>query len=459
MSIADECPSDAAGAVRPAVRLIFPPWAVAIIAAVIVLPWLAIGFLLAPGSKVLRNSKYSEARGSGDQAAASPGAAAAMPGMASVSDAAPTEPPQVWVAGKKGPWGQIESMLFAIDVPDESVAVVTPPANEPPIRWNFPGYSKEKVLATLRAAGMPEDEVKRLDGSGKWSSDAGLTAVEPGDKLILDLTAEVRAKLYSSLVAFPQNAGQIDPVYFRSGDVDWRLQDSGLAPASIALLKRLLYPQGKDALLFADLQPALRSLPSDAEQRRFMKVIARKRAVMARLRVGPETDVEELAQYWGLGGRRKDIAPFLDGLHRVEKGCTISLVQLLPSFARDRLYRYPAAADDKGIPQDCFWSAFNFFNESLDNNAEDTHSLAGLNKGYYRLSAPTQLGDMLILTTHDGVPVHAAVFLADDIYFTKNGVSSNQPWILTRLADVLEYYNVQHPGSTLNTYYFRRKGI
>ncbi len=66
---------------------------------------------------------------------------------------------------------------------------------------------------------------------------------------------------------------------------------------------------------------------------------------------------------------------------------------------------------------------------------------------------------MLILTTHDGVPVHAAVFLADDIYFTKNGVSSNQPWILTRLADVLEYYNVQHPGSTLNTYYFRRKGI
>ncbi len=150
MSIADECPSDAAGAVRPAVRLIFPPWAVAIIAAVIVLPWLAIGFLLAPGSKVLRNSKYSEARGSGDQAAASPGAAATIPGTVSVSDAAPTEPPQVWVAGKKGPWGQIESMLFAIDVPDESVAVVTPPANEPPIRWNFPGYSKEKVLATLR---------------------------------------------------------------------------------------------------------------------------------------------------------------------------------------------------------------------------------------------------------------------------------------------------------------------
>jgi hypothetical protein len=221
----------------------------------------------------------------------------------------------------------------------------------------------------------------------------------------------------------------------------------------------LLFPQGDDALLFADLQPALRSLPSDAEQRRFMKAIARKRAVMARLRVGPETDVEELAQYWGLGGRHKDLAPFLDGLHRVKKGCAVSVFHLLPHFARDRLYQYPAAADDKGVPQDCFWSAFNFFNESPDNNAEDTHSLAGLNKGYYRLSAPTQLGDILILTTHDGVPVHAAVFLADDIYFTKNGVSSNQPWILTRLADVLENYNIQHPGSGLDMYYFRRKGI
>ena len=52
-------------------------------------------------------------------------------------------------------------MLFAIDVPDEFVFV--PPADQPPVRWSFPGYSKEKVLATLRSAGVPEDEVGRLD--------------------------------------------------------------------------------------------------------------------------------------------------------------------------------------------------------------------------------------------------------------------------------------------------------
>ena len=84
----------------------------------------------------------------------------------------PTRRPKSGSPGKKGPWGQIESMLFAIDVPDEFVFV--PPADQPPVRWCFPGYSKEKVLATLRSVGVPEDEVKKLDGSAKWTSDDGI---------------------------------------------------------------------------------------------------------------------------------------------------------------------------------------------------------------------------------------------------------------------------------------------
>jgi hypothetical protein len=70
------------------------------------------------------------------------------------------------------------------------------------------------------------------------------------------------------------------------------------------------------------------------------------------------------------------------------------------------------------------------------------------------------LGDLLILTSQDGSPVHAASFLADDIYFTKNGVSLGQPWILMRLSDLLETYNVQHPGGeALVVHYFRRNGF
>ena len=427
---------------------------VLIFAVVIGMPWLVIASVLA--SRHRSSLPASQIAASGNSKSGSSAAAAAS--GTNELDAGFAEPPQEWVSGKMGPWGQIESMLFAIDVPEEFISRVAPPTSEPPVRWSFPAYSREKVLAALRAAGMTEVEVRQLDISGKWSGDAGVISVEPGDRLILSLTPEVRSKLYTMLVAFPQNAQQIDPIVFRPGKIDWRLQGSGLASESITLLKRLLYPQGEDALLFADLQPALRSLPGAAEQRRFLGAVARKRAVMVRLRLGPDTDVDELSRYWGVGGRRKDLVPLLTPLHRVKEG-TINVVFLLPAFARDRLYSHPPFPDDASVPHDCFWSAFNFFNESPDNNAINTHSLQALIENYNKLAAPTQLGDLLILATRDSVPVHAAVFIADDIYFTKNGNGPYQPWILMRFADLLERYNVKYPGSGLGIHYFRRRGL
>ena len=134
-------------------------------------------------------------------------------------------------------------MVFAIDVPDEFVFV--PPANQPPIRWSFPGYDKEKVLATLRSVGLPEIDVGTLDKSAKWTSDNGVTAVEPGDPLILRLATEVRARLYAILVGFPQNGRQIDPIWFWPGEVDWQLHGSGLAPDSVAPFEAITIRAGQ----------------------------------------------------------------------------------------------------------------------------------------------------------------------------------------------------------------------
>jgi hypothetical protein len=427
---------------------------IVLLAGLIVLPWLVIGSLLVSWKKLTTKSDSSSVTAQRADAA-SPAADKAA--ASSKPDLTAAEPlPQVWTEGKKGPWGQIDTMIFAIDVPDE--CVLAPPA--PPVRWYFPDYTKDKVLATLRLMGLPEDKVQELENSAKWNSDDGVASVEPGDRLILGLDRKVRSKLYATLIEFPQNVRNIDPVWFRAPTVDWRLQDSGLAPESIALLKRLLYPQGENLLLFADFQPALRSLPNDAERTRFMKVLLRKRAVLARLDVAPDTDVQKLSQYWGIGGRRRDLIPFLSALHRVEDGCHLNLIYLLPDFARDHLYCHPAAAgDNKGVEQDCFWSAYNFFNKQLNDRAEDTHSITGLNKSYDPISSPGQLGDLVILSTPDGVPIHAAVYLADDIYFTKNGASLLQPWILTHFEDLLDEYQVRHPSSGLRVYYFRRKGL
>lgn len=426
------------------VHVIFSRRLILLFAIAIVVPWMVVAFLLALPNAGLRKSKLSPA-------------AVASIAPTFLSDAMPVAPPpQVWVAGRKGPWGQIESMLFDIDVPAD--CVLGPPA--PPVRWSFPGYTKQRVLTTFRSVGISEDEVKKLDGNGKWSSDAGVTSVEPGDPLILSLAPAVRSRLYAILVEFPQNAQDIEPVWFRAGNFDWQLQDSGLAPESICLLKRLLYPQGENSLLFADSKLALRNLPNDPERIRFMQAVLRKQAVMARVRLDPGADVEQISQYWGIGGRRKDLVPFLSALHRGAKGGKINVIYLLPDFARELLYRHPrVVAGDKSVMQDCFWSAYNFFNDPPDNNFADTHSVAGLNKDCFQISSPNQLGDLMLLTTHDGSPVHAAVFLADDIYFTKNGLNSIQPWILMHLSDLLAEYNMLHPNSGLDIHYFRRKGI
>ncbi len=418
-----------------------------LLAVAILSPWLVIAFLLAPGHALSKDSKSS-------LPVATPDAAA------SASPWTPAESrPQEWIVGKKGPWGQIESLVFAIDLPDEFVFV--PPADQPPVHWSFPGYTKEKVLATLRSVGLPEDAVKKLDGGAKWTGADGAISVEPGDPLILGLAPEVRAKLYAILVTFPQNARQIDPIWFRPGLIDWRLEDSGLAPESIALLKRLLYAQGENALLFTDFEPALRSLPSDAERKRFMKAVSRKRAVLAHLRLDPDSDVEKIAQYWGIGGRRKDVFPFLSALHRVEKGCALNVICLLPDFPRDHLYSHPfAAPDDKSVRQDCFWSAFNFFNDPPDNRFNDMGYVREvLDRDYYTILEPSQLGDLVLLTTENKTVIHVAAYVADDLVFTKNGEDFRQPWVLMRMADMMETYAVKYPNSPLKPQFFRKKGL
>src|SRR5208282_658559 len=179
MLLQEEMPAVSGTAKSSAVYLVFSRWVLFLLAMTIVLPWLVIAFLLVSRNASSGKTKSSTAVDLAGRAdAASPQADRGRNGESANSTVATiSPPPQVWTPGKKGPWGQIDSMLFDIDVPDEFVFV--PPANQPPIRWCFPGYSKEKVLATLRSVGVPGDEVKKLETGGKWSSDDGVTAIEP----------------------------------------------------------------------------------------------------------------------------------------------------------------------------------------------------------------------------------------------------------------------------------------
>ena len=128
-----------------------------------------------------------------------------------------------------------------------------------------------------------------------------------------------------------------------------------------------------------------------------MKTVSRKQAVLAHLRLDRDADVEKIAQYLGHWRRRKSSSVAGSVASRRED-CTLNVVCLLPTFARDHLYRYPfGAPDDKGVKEDCYWSAFNFFCNTPDNRINDFSYMGEvLRRDYYRIEGP-QLGDLVFL--------------------------------------------------------------
>jgi hypothetical protein len=141
----------------------------------------------------------------------------------------------------------------------------------------------------------------------------------------------------------------------------------------------------------------------------------------------------------------KDIGPLFDSLTKVRNSVTIDVLHLLPPFARKRVNSYPAPLAAGQRPPDCYWSAFNFFNDPPDDRYfDDQVWREELQKEFQFVEQPT-FGDLVFLTRPDGVPIHCAVFIADDVVFTKNGANLRQPWKLMKMEDMLARYPEDFP--------------
>ena len=291
--------------------------------------------------------------------------------------------------GAAGPWGQLDCTPLRIDLPDDFVSLPTP--GQPPVRWFFKGYSRQRALEFLRSAGVAPAELGVLQAA-RWESESDGVSVAPGDDVILSLAPAARATIYSLLISFPENLRQMAPICFRPGQVEEAVKDSGLSPSSLDLLKRLLYPQGSSLLLFTDMATALRRLPDARERRRFVQAVARKQTLLARLKINADSNLESIIDYWSVGGRKKDVAPLLKAL-RHSGGGNLQVLCLLPPFVRQRLYTYSPPTGDSATEakQDCFWTAMNFFSPP-GKLVSDTHHVETLNKEYDSISAPTPAG-------------------------------------------------------------------
>jgi hypothetical protein len=178
-----------------------------------------------------------------------------------------------------------------------------------------------------------------------------------------------------------------------------------------------------------------------AERRRLMKTLSRTSALLMKIRVRPDSDPVALADYWANGRRAKDVQALIESLTKVPGSASLDVAHLLPSFARKRLNTFPVpATDDTRPPLNCYWTSLNFFNDPPDDRyLDDPAWKEALDKNFTHAAEAT-LGDIMFLVRPNGLPVHAVVYIADDVVFTKNGYSDRQPWILMKWEDMIAGY-------------------
>lgn len=353
---------------------------------------------------------------------------------------------------KPGPWGTIEYFEIVTQPPDELISPDFFATDEP--QWVFKGYTEAALDEFLAKVAVPQAQRIAIASSTVASNDRCVT--KPSDTLILELSPTVRGAIYAVLARFPENAVQRDPFLFPAPKINEWLDTGSLSADTVAMVKKLLYPHG-DYLLFSDCHTVVSRLPDVNERMRLLRILFRRSAVLTRLRIGADDDIKALTAYWGKGGREMVVRPLLESIPRTTDGITVGITLLLPPFARARLYTYPMPGGPQSKRHDCHWTAMNFFNDPPDERFVDANAIvSAIGKDYYPLPGPPALGDLVLFSAPDQTIVHSAIYVADDIVFTKNGPHFTSPWLLMTEAEVMASFPAY---DKLNVTYHRLKKL
>jgi hypothetical protein len=354
------------------------------------------------------------------------------------------------------PWGELSMVDVNLEQPEEYVAFDA--MLDPVAVWHFTETDLDKVRALLLDSGLTREQTSRAMAACKPSPDGSGLQIFPDGELLLSIKPETRAKLYTVLAANPANRLIKQPYRIAEGSFDSLFQGSNVDKKTIELVRKLVYPSGMNQS-FSDLEFVLGKIPAEQTKLDLVKALTRQPAVLARLRIRPDTDIDKLLGYWasGSGARDKDVRPLLEALKRLHDGSSIGIGYLLPPFAHDRLFTTPIPTKTGDVPEDCHWSALNFFNATPDDRFADV-AFTGkyIDENYYQIAKPSKLGDLVFLLNQRAEVIHSAVYIASDLVFTKNGGNYAQPWILTHMKNLLATYSSHEEPRTM---YYRRNSL
>lgn len=338
-----------------------------------------------------------------------------------------------------GPWGRLRCTRVAIEPPEEAVFVR--PQDETPPQWVFAGFTMEKLRELFAAAGFQPDQIAFLIARANVDLATGNITVVPSPEFVMKMAPTTRRQIYRVLAAFPENVPQRSPCALQPKYLEERFEQSGLPADIIADVRRMAYPH-EDFLLFADANILLPRMADQRGKIHLLKTLARKNTLLVALEVNAKSNINELTDYWAAGGRSKDVRPLLESLRRTPGGASVDVAHLLPHFARERIYTFPFSSGPKiEARRDCHWTSLNFFNVNLDDRYVDPDfAMTTIREGYYAISTGARLGDLVLLLGPGGQLIHSAVYVADDIAFTKNGAMAAHPWMLMKIGDLLQLF-------------------
>ena len=358
---------------------------------------------------------------------------------------------------KSGPWGKLDYFPMDIAAPAEILPVRA--VEEEHTHWFFGGVTRDDMAKLLDSLSVPADQRDQLLDPATLHVLTNGVELAPSCKMIVALPPAARLEIYKRMAGFQENNSQL--VFIATASMEERFREYGVSDETIEMLKKLSCSYGR-YLVMSGLACLLEELPSFEEKARLMKALTRQKTLLLRVHVGPDTDINGLAEYWGKACWNTDVKATMESLSHIPGGIWVDIVELLPPFPTALLYTFPMPDNPLNGPtvrRDCHWTSFNFFRDPPDPNySNPAYIRERLAKDYFPVTSDPRYGDLVLFTTPNGTLVHSAVFLADDIVYTKNGDTQIHPWMLSTLSDLLEQYSfLTPPDQKLNVLYYRNK--
>ncbi len=349
-------------------------------------------------------------------------------------------------------WGEFIVHDIEVERPEEYAAAELNSTRKP--LWTFEQKTPDKVRELLSSCGLSAAQVSHALAAERVLVEGNKTSIQPDDELVYGLSGKSRAMLYLELGRWPANHYMEYPYTFPGTNFTGWFESSNVSGDVVDKIKRLLYRRG-EVDCFSDFETVVRGIPSERERLWLVKALSRQRALLVRVRIRPDTDIDKMIGYWDRGVQVKNVRPLLESVKRLPDGGTISLLYLLPHFARDRLYTFPTPQKPNDPIQDCHWTSMNFFNDFPDDRfSQVAFTAAHLRTNFYPVAKATEYGDVVMFLNERGDGIHSAVYLADDIVFTKNGNNYAQPWTLMRLKDLAANFS---PLTSIKVAVYRNK--